>query len=439
MLRGACGVPRRMSTSYQVEPLPPPPSCTTMPDHPAPVAPDARVAALDVLRGFALFGVLWSNLNHYNPVAPASALDRGSAWMQEWLIQNRFYSLLGFLFGVGFAVQLHRASSFGKGVLPMFYRRMLALLLFGVLHGTLIWSGDILTRFALVGGLLPFYRRLSPRGLVVAAGGTLLGLAYATLLLRVAIAPGQPPALPDSTVLYATGSWLEILPMRVAEYRRQVFVTVAQFWSASVPFLTLFVLGLAAARAGILNNLRERAGLLRKVALASLACVGLGIVAGLTFGTWWPRPALLSGAPGFDLPHLLAAWWLVFSRLPQLLIEWGTAGVYAAGVTLLTLRPRWNSLLAPLGAVGRMSLTTYLVQSLVSTGLFYGYGLGWYGRVSYTGMLTIAVLLFAGQLAVSTWWFRSFRFGPCEWLWRSLAYGKAQPMRLVAVSDPSGR
>lgn len=80
-----------------------------MAEQPAPVAPDARIPALDILRGFALFGVLWSNLNHYNPTPEATRLDHGIFWIQEWLIQNRFYSLLGFLFGIGFAVQLSRA------------------------------------------------------------------------------------------------------------------------------------------------------------------------------------------------------------------------------------------------------------------------------------------------------------------------------------------
>src|SRR6185369_6049718 len=115
----------------------------------APVPPAERIATLDILRGFALFGVLWSNLNgdygapdwSVMPYFPIT-LEGSLAWVQKWLIQDRFYILLAFLFGMGFGIQLRRADAAGGNARLMFCRRMLALLAFGVIHGTLIWSGD---------------------------------------------------------------------------------------------------------------------------------------------------------------------------------------------------------------------------------------------------------------------------------------------------------
>lgn len=103
---------------------------------------------------------------------------------------------------------------------------------------------------------------------------------------------------------------------------------------------------------------------------------------------------------------------------------------YAAALALLAQRPRWAARLAPLGAAGRLALTNYLAQSLICTTLFYGYGAGLFGQVGAAAGILIAIAIYALQLLWSVWWLRHFRFGPAEWLWRTLTYGRAQPMRL---------
>ena len=133
----------------------------------APVAPQERIPLLDVLRGFCLFGVLWSNLNDwYTTANPATHLDQAIRWTQDWLVESRFYSMLGFLFGIGFAIQLTRAAERGQDVRNLFLRRMTALLAFGIVHATLIWHGDILTAYALADFALVTFRRWSPRMLL---------------------------------------------------------------------------------------------------------------------------------------------------------------------------------------------------------------------------------------------------------------------------------
>lgn len=392
-----------------------------------PVMPDGRIPSLDILRGFALFGVLWSNLNHYDPTS-LTGLDETLSWIQQWLIQNRFYSLLGFLFGIGFAIQLDRAESLSRDVRKMFYRRMFVLLLFGIAHGMFVWSGDILTRFALIGCLLPFYRRLSPRGLLISAGATWVGAAYLYAFafpLLNDILP-QLNDLPNSASVYANGTYQQVMSVRATEYLRDARGLVVFFGNDGAQFLTLFILGLWAERTSLVSRISDRLGWIRRALWVALACVGAGLVLAAGFSRWWPAPAP-PPPPGGLLPWFTHRF---VSGIPSTLMTWGTAGAYAAALTLLAHRVRWVVPLRPLAAAGRMSLTTYLSQSVISTMSFYGYGLGWYGQVSYSGMLAIALIVFGCQLVFSAWWLRRYRFGPAEWLWRSMSYGKAQPMRL---------
>ncbi len=135
-----------------------------------PVAPGERIQALDLLRGWAMFGVLWSNLNDwYGPRDPANAMDNGLAWLQYNLIESRFYTLLCLLFGIGFGIQSLRAAERGQDVRTLYYRRSLALLVIGIVHGCLIWSGDVLTMYALVAFALVMFRTASPRRILTAA------------------------------------------------------------------------------------------------------------------------------------------------------------------------------------------------------------------------------------------------------------------------------
>src|SRR5262245_9561446 len=186
----------------------------------APIAPENRVATLDLLRGFAMFGVLWSNLNDwYGTRAATTGLDRGLFWMQEWLIESRFYSLLGFLFGIGFAIQLQRAEARGSDGRNVFLRRMVALLGFGLVHGFFIYSGDILAEYALLGFLLVLYRGLSQRRLAIAAALTYFLLLYVVpsifLLLNVPVGGGAFLHGKARAGIYAQGTFIQIALFRM--------------------------------------------------------------------------------------------------------------------------------------------------------------------------------------------------------------------------------
>src|SRR5262245_11226297 len=177
----------------------------------SPTAAADRIGFLDQLRGFAMFGVLWSNLNDwYGTTGPATSLDRALAWTQGSFIEGRFYTLLGFLFGIGFALQLDRTRGNDGASLRLFYRRMLVLLCFGVFHWVFIWRGDILTTYALLGFALVLYRRVPTNRLL----GWALITAYVgpviarTILvsLRLQAVPPDPHSVQEW--LYAHGSYL---------------------------------------------------------------------------------------------------------------------------------------------------------------------------------------------------------------------------------------
>src|SRR5215471_2518882 len=207
----------------------------------APVAPSERIATLDILRGFGLFGVLWSNLNEqlgthdwydtlYGTLTPAAfrewrwpvsahlkTWDGALAWTQAWLIHGRFWTLLVFLFGFGFAMQLGRAERRGENVRKMFYRRVLVLFVFGLVNGTLVFPGDVLTSYALVALFLPFYARLEGRRLLAAAAATYLVLPYvlqkALDFMQIRLADAASGV--NTALVYQHGTFAQITAVRV--------------------------------------------------------------------------------------------------------------------------------------------------------------------------------------------------------------------------------
>jgi uncharacterized protein len=406
---------------------PSPSDAGTPPRELAPVSAPERVLLLDVLRGLAMFGVLWSNLNDwYGTSDPVTGMQHALAWTQEWLVESRFYSLLGFLFGMGFAIQLTRAESRGVDVRAMFCRRMAALLGIGIVHGMLIWRGDILTAYALVGLLLVFFRRLSPRALVLWAAALLVVSPYVAraVVIGFGVKFPSPPGQQQIDAIYSHGTFTQIVAMGERSY-----LFWYRRWPSVVfpPFLALFLLGLAAVRINLLERLMGARRRLIAILAASIVATVVLIFVNIGLRTWWP---LAKTPPTLSDVLFRPRGFRTMVAMPILqLIIWCNSCAYAAAMALLVSSRAWARRLEPLAAVGRMSLTTYLTQSLISVTLFYHYGFGLYGRVGYDGMLGITVTVFALQMCASVWWLRRFRFGPMEWLWRSAAYGKAQPMR----------
>ena len=399
-----------------------------------------RIELVDVLRGFALCGILFVNIMWFK--APGgfpgigyeeTPLNRAAVAAVTILAQGKFFTLFSFLFGWGFATQFLRAEARGAtaGFAPLFLRRLLILGLIGAVHAVLLSEGDFLLLYALVGLLLLPLRSTRPEILLRWAKWILALLAAVWLLMFGALALGR--AFPDGAEEIAasdreleesfrsegqatTAAYLDRAPVRVVAKRIENYGRNAWILLLLGPVvLAMFLLGVAAGRNGLLHRASEHQVLLRRIR-------NWGLVIGL--------PLALLCAAGLDrLPTLSA---LVCLQLNSVLAGPLLALAYCASITRLWQRPHWQRWLRPLAPLGRMALTNYLLQSLIANVLFYGYGLGLARRVSPSLALLIVLAILAGQLVISGWWLRRYRFGPVEWLWRALTYGRREPLRRTA-------
>jgi uncharacterized protein len=337
-----------------------------------------RLPTLDALRGFALLGVLVVNV-YQSYASRLSPADAEAARLVALLAEGSFYPVFSLLFGLGFGLQLER------GTPPELFRRRLRwLLAFGLLHGFLVWHGDILASYALVGLLLPVFAAWNDRRLLGTAGAL-----YALTLLLFALLPTAET--PDLSAVARSETYVAALPIRAGYFLASLLSGLLLFGGQ---LLALFALGLYLARRGVARLLDDA----RFLGGALLGCLGVAL------------PLLALGA-GRTLEYLVASPLLGFA--------------YLAALALLLRRAR----LPALENVGRMALSNYLAQSLVCTLAFYHYGFGLYGQVGVAGGVAFALALFAAQLAFSWLWLRRFAFGPAEWVWRSLTYGRPQPWR----------
>jgi len=357
-----------------------------------------RISSLDVLRGFALLGVLMVNLVDFS--SSALRLDtlgiRGTGFDQiadlslVFFALTKFYLLFSFLFGLGFSVQMRRMEAANRPFVGFYLRRLLVLFLIGVAHAVLVWEGDILTLYALAGVLLLLVRNLSARVLGVVAGGiTLAGWLWFSMasfgsFSNLTLAEGIP--------LFTSGTYLELVA-----YRMSIpFVMDIQIPMVLVMFLT----GLLVGRSGVMEHPERYRPVLKR--------------------TWkWVLPVALVGNGLFLVGYEMESMWMISTA-----VHVGAPLLSFVYVSLVLLYTEKMSFFSP---VGRMALTNYLLQSVVATTVFYGYGLGLYDTLSPSGTLLLGLLFFAGQTLLSTAWLSRFRFGPMEWLWRSLTYGKRQP------------
>ncbi|HZS07349.1 MAG TPA: DUF418 domain-containing protein [Blastocatellia bacterium] len=372
-----------------------------------PVGPGERIPALDVVRGFALFGVLLAytlwNLGS-PPESDYSRADRLINQALSVLVDTKAYTLFAFLFGLGFSIQLARAEARGTSIVRAYCRRLLALLLIGLAHALLLRNGDILVPYAVMGFLLLLFRNASNRTLAV---GAVVGLLYPYLARGAWGLTGVPfPQRPETEgagYLAENFAWV-----------RYWYSTAITSWPASLP---MFLCGLYAGRRRFFENVAAHRRGLRQLLITGL---GVGALA------WAGRELLLlrwaSSAPSFGQHLTLGLLWSAHA--------WGLAAFYASSLLLLLQKRSWQRRLAPLGAVGRMALTNYLSQAAIIVPVCIGFGL--FGRVTPSLGVLLALAVWSAQVPASVWWLRRFRFGPAEWVWRSLTYGGLQPMRMTA-------
>ncbi len=407
----------------------------------APVARQERIAAMDVLRGMAVFGIFLINMPLY--LGPSSAFfdwEKNVLWTREAdrlallfvhvFAQGKFYTLFSFLFGLGFGVQLMRAAERGvEGFDAIYKRRLQVLLVIGLLHFLFVWWGDVLHVYALLGFLLLVFRSFENKSLLIWA----LCLASVPMAGKLGVDTIQHfraatkneeqvkreqtandariRRMMDEMRTMSRGTGRQILELRLMTDVRQATFEIG--WATEL--FGSFLLGLWAARRRVVEAPREHLQLLRWLAFAGLPA-GLAVTAAyLVWGYLHP----LEEAP---------LWRVQLGALREFVARPAMAYGYAAVVLLIGVRG-W---MAPLAAVGRTALSNYLLQSLVFTTVANSYGGGLYGRVHPLQGLIWCAGFFALQMAGSWLWMRWFAYGPAEWVWRSLTYGKRQ--RWVAAS-----
>ncbi|MFP7723565.1 DUF418 domain-containing protein [Lysobacter sp. A3-1-A15] len=422
----------------------PPPSAEGPDGRGEPVDAAGRLHVLDALRGFALFGILQANVLTFSGLfflamvgdVDPSPLDTAVGFVIEALVHGKFYSLFSLLFGIGFCLFLQRAEANGRATLPLFRRRLWLLLGIGVLHATLMWSGDILMLYALVGfALVPFHRLRSRTVLAWAAGLLALPvLAYALMWGAGMADPLGPPAVDPADAAPAAGGGFDPIAFMIAGFRggyldvlQANLVQLAGRWVdllvtlRPAKVLGMFLLGLWIGRHGVARDLDAHAPLIRRVASWGL---GLGLPLNVA-AAWLAADATpyLPGSPAGMAEVLIAA-----IGVPLLALG------YAAGIALLVRSPATSRVPMALAPVGRLALTNYLLQSLACMFVFYGFGLGLYGQVGTATAAGIALLIFAVQLLLSRWWLRHYRYGPAEWAWRRLTYRVPVALKRTAAA-----
>jgi len=416
-----------------------------------PTSPGNRIVALDLLRGFALFGILFVNITGFSGIWFGSQewtgiTDQAVQGFMQFFARSKFFSMFAMLFGIGFAMQITRLEEKTGHYLWIYGRRLLVLFLFGLTHLTL--GPDIINWYAICGALLLLFRRISLKALLLWALLLMpLPSLHLVIVSTVATAETASQVLEEAEPTeqqtdqqvenededtdsdfgwnryigerarrtYSNGDLSDVLTYNIQyAVHRRTSSWVNYLWDLLGP-LPLMLVGVFIGRRKILERIHDDIPLLRKVFWLGL---GFGIA-----GTWYSQ--------------VLAGWatmidWVWFSsNVLFTLAAWSLALGYSAGIVLLIQREFWNKCLAPLQAVGRMALTNYLLQTLICTTLFNAYGLGLYGKVGPAAAALLAIAIYLFQVALSSLWTRSFRFGPAEWLWRRATYGRLQPMQIV--------
>lgn len=376
---------------------------------------DERLRSLDILRGFALYGMVLVHF-HQKMRIEMPGLEDSIGWGVWMLVEQKSWSTFAFLFGAGFAILLQRLESRSAPTAVVYGRRLAALAAFGIVV-ELTTGFSILFEYACWGAVLFLIRRWPTRMLLATAAFSAMArpVFFAWTAVRAARAGLELP-LPSRVVLHRAMEAAE----KVADYgallatRWDYFVgKLPHAWKDLLPDanLTLFILGLLAVRHGFVQEPRRHAR----------AIAGWMAFGALSWSLWWFVLRTGLGDPRSGADVLMAAvvgltqeQWLCFTWMGAL-------------VLLLEYRPAWNERLRSFGLAGRMALTQYVLQAVVLDVLASGYGFAW--QLRPFAYVPASMAFFAGQAALSATWLSRFRFGPLEWLWRTITYASPQPLR----------
>ncbi len=401
----------------------------------SPIAPWQRIISIDVLRGFAVLGILIMNIQSFSMIF--SAYDNPTVygdltginkwiWMLSHIIADqKFMSIFSILFGAGIILMTDNMRKKGLTSTGLHYRRMMWLLIFGLLHAYLLWFGDILVSYALVGMIAYLFRKKTPKTLLI-VGMSLIVVPFLlstffnwsmTYWPEESIQHTLKQWNPDKEViindlLIYRGSWTDQMENRIPiALTVQTFVffmySLWRVWG-------LMLIGMALYKLKVLTASRSSKFYLVFLIIGFLVGYFL-IITGMikNFNAGWVMEYSMFGGKLFNY------WGSIF-------VSFGYIGL----VMLFCKSNLFSGFKKLLAAVGRMAFTNYILQTLICTTIFYGHGFGFYGKVERGGQILIVFGVWIFSVLFSYYWLKYFRYGPLEWLWRSLSYMKFQPIKL---------
>ncbi|WP_040400001.1 DUF418 domain-containing protein [Cecembia lonarensis] len=396
--------------------------------------PTGRNQTIDILRGMALVLILivhcsfdftgwdWTIPEEHVPELPMAALNPTVGGLVDFFLRDKARALFALMFGVSFALQLARSEQSGRSFERMFIKRMVLLAMIGLVHGHLIYYFEILRLYAMAGLLMLLLWRLPNKALLPLVGFlTVLApiVGYGLLqALGLDFMAGRPPQS-EIFVAFTSDSPREILSIN---HRLATSTYLPGFLIGfGMPILGNFLLGLWLARKGWLQD-----PMVHRKALKRL------MVVGLVFGLLLQSSSLIMPQldPASPVWLFLLLGIAFLAAAPMLMLG------YVGTITLLCTHPLWIRVLRWLAPAGRMTLTHYIMQSVFAWVIFYGVGLGLYGRIGPALAVPIGLLLATFQVLLSIWWLKRYRSGPLEWLWRWAIEGLRPQWRRESHSAP---
>lgn len=395
----------------------------------APVQPNERISEIDIIRGLALFGILMVNMSFFKypvffdryPSNFPEGIEQISAWVIQLFFTGKFYAIFSFLFGLGFYIFMERTLSKGLELVPLYRRRLFALMVFGFLHLFLLWSGDILFTYAIIGFILLRFREKSLQSLKK----WIIGLFITAFILNGLfgmlsgfgeIAAGEnyvlmiEQMLDEAIVVYREGSFSQLVVFRAVNELPYVIISLV-VWIPAV--LAFFLCGLYTGKRGIFKDISGNTAFFKKIR-------NIGLPVGFLFMIFYFLVETGTLPVGTLFWHSV----LAMSNYAASLFLFPA---YVATVMLALQEERYKKLLSPLANTGRMALSNYLSQTVICIFLFYGFGFGFYAKTNAAVGIIIVLAIFFIQIIWSNLWLKKFKYGPMEWLWRVLTYKKVQP------------
>jgi uncharacterized protein len=398
-----------------------------------PMALQARLLNIDIIRGIALLGILLMNIQAFsmnfsaysNPTSfgDLNGINFYVYYFSHLFADQKFMTIFSILFGVGIILMAENIERKGDNPTKIHYKRMLILAVFGMLHAYLLWFGDILFPYALAGMIAYTARKKSVKFLFITAFIS-IGFCSLVMFLISLVIPMMEPAdlesmmavwaptqeLIDKDILVNQASWLGQMEHR--NFMASKMQTNVLFYLFRI--VGLMMIGMALFKLNFFGKRFSNKSLM----ISAIVTITLGLFLIVTgnqanFANGWPIDSMLSGIQYNYWGSIL----LAFSYMSLLI-------VFCRSSVLLKLK----SLLAN---VGKMALTNYLSHTLICGFIFYGWGLGFYGTFERSEMLLVVIGVWVFQLFFSSFWMARFQFGPFEWLWRSMTYGKRQPLKIT--------